>query len=306
MGESRQNIRYWFAGSSIILLAGILLVLLVSTIASSSALAEQRMNNANSLANMADGSSQVSPIITKPISMLNHAIPHIALPKLHAPVGFLATVNATPGHVMHGTTSGLKFCGSGVLAVVRLPITITHLAFDNTLVNGVMRPASAIPTPEINPVTTAFVAAKVSAAAAPAATISTISQATPQWPIHGAITTLFGAPDWPFQAVHTGIDISDGWRSGVTPIHPFKPGRVIDVEHSGGLGNHVIVDHGNGMTSVYGHMAFTSVQVGQFVDETAVLGTEGSTGASTGTHLHFEIRLNNSPVNPMLYIPGRP
>jgi murein DD-endopeptidase MepM/ murein hydrolase activator NlpD len=161
-----------------------------------------------------------------------------------------------------------------------------------------------MPTPQIMPVATTFVAAKASVAATHAATVPL--DTAPQWPIHGSITTLFGAPDWPFQAIHTGIDISDGWHSGVTPIHPFKPGRVIAVLHTGGLGNHVIVDHGEGMTSVYGHMAFTSVQVGQLVDESAVLGTEGSTGASTGTHLHFEIRINNSPVNPMLYIPGRP
>lgn len=130
---------------------------------------------------------------------------------------------------------------------------------------------------------------------------------TPQWPIHGAITTLFGVPELPYEAIHTGLDIADGAAPGVTPIRPFKPGRVAQVIHSGlGLGNHVVVDHGNGMTSVYGHMDSTSVSVGQWVDEKTVLGLEGETGVATGVHLHFEIRINGTAVNPLNYINGRP
>lgn len=127
------------------------------------------------------------------------------------------------------------------------------------------------------------------------------------WPIHGAITTEFGVPHWPYQPTHTGLDISDGKRSGITPILAYRPGRVVQVLHSsGGLGNNVIVDHGNGLTSVYGHMSSTAVQVGQPVDQTSVLGYEGSTGVSTGTHLHFEVRVNGQPVNPRQYVSGLP
>jgi murein DD-endopeptidase MepM/ murein hydrolase activator NlpD len=127
------------------------------------------------------------------------------------------------------------------------------------------------------------------------------------WPIHGIITTEFGASDWPYQAHHTGIDISDGKYSGITPIHPFKPGRVVEVIHSNvSLGNHVVVDNGGGITSVYGHMYSINVQVGQQVDKNTVLGLEGSTGASTGTHVHFEIRVNGQLVNPHNYIAGQP
>jgi murein DD-endopeptidase MepM/ murein hydrolase activator NlpD len=111
----------------------------------------------------------------------------------------------------------------------------------------------------------------------------------------------------PYQPTHTGIDISDGWRSGVTPIHPFKPGRVIQVIHSNaGFGNHVIIDHGGGLTSLYGHMYSTSAQVGQQVDSSSILGYEGTTGASSGPHVHFEIRLNGQPVNPHNYVSGQP
>jgi murein DD-endopeptidase MepM/ murein hydrolase activator NlpD len=127
------------------------------------------------------------------------------------------------------------------------------------------------------------------------------------WPIHGIVTTEFGASDWPYQVSHTGIDISDGKRSGVTPVKPFKQGRVVEVIHSSvSLGNHVVIDHGGGVTSVYGHMYTTSVVVGQLVDKNTALGLEGSTGASTGTHVHFEIRLNGTPVNPHNYISGNP
>jgi murein DD-endopeptidase MepM/ murein hydrolase activator NlpD len=72
------------------------------------------------------------------------------------------------------------------------------------------------------------------------------------------------------------------------------------------LGNHVIVDHGNGVTSVYAHLHSISVQVGQDVTLDTTLGLEGSTGASTGTHLHFEIRVNGQAANPQQFISGQP
>ncbi len=135
----------------------------------------------------------------------------------------------------------------------------------------------------------------------------TPKESTAIWPLHGIITTQFGVPELPYQAIHTGLDISDGKPSGTTPIKPFKPGRVIGVIHSGGgLGNHIIIDHDGGVTSVYGHLYSVSVSVGQSVDQGTTLGYEGSTGASTGTHLHFEIRVNNQPVNPHQFITGQP
>jgi murein DD-endopeptidase MepM/ murein hydrolase activator NlpD len=147
----------------------------------------------------------------------------------------------------------------------------------------------------------------IPAAQAVAAPQATEPQVPTQWPIHGAITTEFGASDWPYQTHHTGIDIADGNRSGTTPIHPFKPGKIIQVIHSSvSLGNHVVVDNGNGITSVYGHMYKTNVQVGQQVDNNSVLGWEGSTGASTGPHVHFEIYLNGVLQNPHNYVPGHP
>jgi murein DD-endopeptidase MepM/ murein hydrolase activator NlpD len=133
------------------------------------------------------------------------------------------------------------------------------------------------------------------------------ANAIASWPIHGEITEEFGVPHWPYQPIHTGIDISDATAPGTTPIHPFKPGRVIEVIHSySGFGNHVIIDNGGGITSLYGHMNSTAVKVGQQVTKSTILGYEGTTGASTGVHVHFEVRLNGTPVNPHNYVSGHP
>lgn len=131
--------------------------------------------------------------------------------------------------------------------------------------------------------------------------------ATPLWPLHGGVTTNFGASDYPYQSTHTGIDISSAHRSGSMPIVAFQSGTVIGIiRSSSGLGNHVIIDHGNGMTSVYAHLYSIQAFQGQQVRAGDAIGTEGSTGASTGTHLHFEIRINDKPVNPRRYIQGAP
>ncbi|HSH18208.1 MAG TPA: M23 family metallopeptidase [Candidatus Saccharimonadales bacterium] len=127
------------------------------------------------------------------------------------------------------------------------------------------------------------------------------------WPLKGMVTTEFGAPHRPWQTTHTGIDISTGQPIGVARVAAFRSGTVVSTVWSGrSYGNHVTIDHGNGVTSVYGHLASISVRQGQSVAAGEALGTEGSTGASTGTHLHFEIQVNGRPVNPQRFIGGRP
>jgi hypothetical protein len=226
-------------------------------------------------------------------------------------VGGIATGGKAVGRGMAvGATASTHGIVSGVVFSVRIPINILGFVSSSPIVRAAIQPATKEDVPVIDPSSTPHLAATVketpaqtASKPAPAPAIDT----SPQWPMHGAITTLFWASDWPYQVHHTGIDISDGQPSGVTPIHPFKPGKVIDVIHSNvSLGNHVIVDHGNGVTSVYGHMYSTNVTVGQTVDKSTVLGSEGTTGASTGPHVHFEIRMNNEPVNPSLYVPGMP
>jgi murein DD-endopeptidase MepM/ murein hydrolase activator NlpD len=185
-------------------------------------------------------------------------------------------------------------------------------------VSALIRPAEQATIPIIDPVLSAAFAAQTDGSASLVAKPSPADKPTApaaqpaadtstQWPIHGMVTTQFGVPELPYQVIHTGLDISDGNRPGVTPIKAIKVGRVVQVVHSAlGLGNHVVIDHGGGLTSVYGHMYSIAVQEGQQVDKNTLLGTEGSTGVSTGTHLHFETRVNGQAVNPHQFITGQP
>jgi murein DD-endopeptidase MepM/ murein hydrolase activator NlpD len=180
---------------------------------------------------------------------------------------------------------------------------------DAPMVTSIIRPADNLPAPAFDASAPIVAAEPDNTPDKPGAQTAAAAEPdiTPQWPIHGAITTEFGVPHWPFQPTHTGIDISDGKASGITPIHAFEPGIVKAVVQSSlGFGNHVIIDHGGGLTSLYGHMYKTSVKVGQKVDQKTILGYEGTTGASTGPHLHFELQQNGVPVDPHKYVDGRP
>lgn len=119
-------------------------------------------------------------------------------------------------------------------------------------------------------------------------------------PVAGTVTNEFGEPHPPYYLSHSGIDIAG--RTG-DPITVFSPGKVIYAgEIFWGFGKHVIVDHGDNVTSLYGHLSAINVKEGQDVQPGDLLGLEGSTGWSTGTHLHFEVRVFGVPVNPRLFI----
>lgn len=117
------------------------------------------------------------------------------------------------------------------------------------------------------------------------------------WPLNGAITSYYG-PRW--GRMHTGIDI-DG-VSG-QPIVASKAGRVILASYYSGYGNAVVIDHGGGVTTLYGHMSRFGVSNGQDVSQGQIIGYVGCTGSCTGDHLHFEVRVNGNPVNPLDYLP---
>lgn len=120
------------------------------------------------------------------------------------------------------------------------------------------------------------------------------------WPTHGVITLEFGEADFPYQPFHSGIDIA-GKRGD--PITPFMPGKVI---YAGqifwGFGKHVIVDHGDNITSVYGHLDKIMVKKDDEVKPGKVIGLEGNTGWSTGPHLHFQVNVFGIPVNPRVFL----
>lgn len=117
------------------------------------------------------------------------------------------------------------------------------------------------------------------------------------WPLCCTINSPYG-PRW--GSMHTGIDID-----GVTgdPIIASKAGTVILAEYYSGYGNAVIIDHGGGYSTLYGHMSAFSVSNGQTVSQGQEIGKVGCTGSCTGDHLHFEIRINGNPVDPMPYLP---
>ena len=120
-------------------------------------------------------------------------------------------------------------------------------------------------------------------------------------PVNGGITSGFGSRIHPILGVrkmHTGVDISAA--TGV-PIRAADGGTVIWAARRGGYGNCVVLDHGGGMSTVYGHCSQLRVSAGQEVRKGEVIGLVGSTGLSTGPHLHFEVRRNGSPVNPLGY-----
>ncbi len=87
-----------------------------------------------------------------------------------------------------------------------------------------------------------------------------------------------------------------------TPIGAAAAGTVILTGPNGGYGNLVVVDHGNGISTAYAHLSSISVSVGQSVGQGTVVGGMGTTGNSTGVHLHFEVRVNGSPVDPLGYL----
>jgi murein DD-endopeptidase MepM/ murein hydrolase activator NlpD len=120
------------------------------------------------------------------------------------------------------------------------------------------------------------------------------------WPLHGPVTSEYG-PRW--GGFHPGIDIAAG---NGAPIGAAKPGTVILAGWYGGYGNFVVIDHGDGLATAYGHLSGFAVGQGQQVSQGQVIGYEGSTGDSTGPHLHFEVRIDGSAQNPRNYESGNP
>jgi murein DD-endopeptidase MepM/ murein hydrolase activator NlpD len=104
-----------------------------------------------------------------------------------------------------------------------------------------------------------------------------------------------------FSWYHSGVDIAN--HIG-TPILAADSGRVIVAgwTDNTGYGNRVMIDHGNGYVTLYGHMSQINVQVGQTVKRGDVIGLMGSTGRSTGPHCHFEVRVGGVPQDPMHYL----
>ncbi len=116
------------------------------------------------------------------------------------------------------------------------------------------------------------------------------------WPVNGPVTSPFGMR---WGRMHTGIDIGVPYG---TPIHAAASGRVIYAGWMSGYGNLVFLDHGGGVSTGYAHQSQLAVSLGQSVSQGQVIGYVGCTGHCFGPHLHFEVRINGNPVDPLGYL----
>jgi murein DD-endopeptidase MepM/ murein hydrolase activator NlpD len=131
--------------------------------------------------------------------------------------------------------------------------------------------------------------------------LSTPAEPQFRWPCAGYITTYFGEPgDVWIGGHHPGLDIAA--RTG-QPIWAAESGVVLEVDVSYGYGNYVKILHSAGYVTLYGHLSQALVEPGDVVEKGQVIGAAGSTGISTGPHLHFELRRQGERVDPLTYLP---
>ena len=123
------------------------------------------------------------------------------------------------------------------------------------------------------------------------------------WPVDGKLESGFGGRRNPFGGsgyeFHSGQDIEAAWGS---PVVAGASGRVTFVGWQNGYGQLVVIDHGGGLTTRYGHLSHIDVAQGETVSRGQTIARVGSTGRSTGPHLHYEVRINDEAVNPLQYL----
>jgi len=217
--------------------------------------------------------------------------------------------NVQPGDTLSGISQRYGVAASEVL---NLPANALQNADDIKAGATILLPGNIQPPPPPAPVvrpllvpaSPPIVRSSGGGASASAAPAPTAAVAHFIWPVQGPITQGFGVPELGVGAPHTGIDIGLYGRDG-TPIAAAAGGTVI---FSGGdaccgYGYYVIVQHSGGFTTLYGHLSRRGVSVGDSVNQGETVGYAGSTGFSTGTHLHFEMHLNGQLVNPLNYLP---
>jgi murein DD-endopeptidase MepM/ murein hydrolase activator NlpD len=129
-----------------------------------------------------------------------------------------------------------------------------------------------------------------------------LADAPSMWPVEGRVASSFGERQDPINgegAFHSGIDIDAPYG---TPVRAAGDGVVIGASMEAGYGREVMLDHGHNVETLYGHLSAIAVFPGQHVTQGQVIGYVGQSGRATGPHLHYEVRLNNVPVNPHKYL----
>lgn len=128
-----------------------------------------------------------------------------------------------------------------------------------------------------------------------------------RWPAEGPITAEFGIPHEPWEKHHTGIDIADKDGKNGQLVYPMMAGKVVGVyEQNIGLGKHIVVDHGDNVTTVYGHLQEFKVSKGSEAKIDQPIGVMDDTGYSTGPHVHFMVKVFGIPINPRTFLGAAP
>ncbi len=140
----------------------------------------------------------------------------------------------------------------------------------------------------------------------PAAFFADSNYTPSTWPVLGHITDSFGERLDPFSgegAFHTGVDVAADYGA---PVHATADGVVVTADTHTGYGRVVIIEHGFGLTTWYAHLSSYAVVAGTHIKRGEVIGYAGISGRSTGPHVHYEVRMNNAPVNPWRYMKSNP
>jgi murein DD-endopeptidase MepM/ murein hydrolase activator NlpD len=129
-----------------------------------------------------------------------------------------------------------------------------------------------------------------------------LADAPSLWPVEGRVASSFGEREDPINgegAFHSGVDIDAPYG---TPVRAAADGEVTDADMGAGYGRAVVLNHGHDVLTLYGHLSAVAVIPGQHVTRGQVVGYVGQSGRATGPHLHYEVRLHNTPVNPYKYL----
>ena len=140
----------------------------------------------------------------------------------------------------------------------------------------------------------------------PAISFADSSYTPSMWPVLGHVTDGFGERLDPFSgegAFHTGVDVASDYGA---PVHATADGIVTIAQDHAGYGRLVVVDHGFGITTWYAHLSSISAVPGTHIKRGEVVGYTGISGRATGPHVHYEVRMNNAPINPWRYMKSSP
>lgn len=190
-------------------------------------------------------------------------------------------------------------------AMERLPSSITHRAMGGGVLSGVTAPladamGAADPVFGLVGDVLRIVQAQLDRVRPGAERRQALAAATPSiWPVTGGLSSSYGSRRDPFTGsaeFHSGLDIS---AERGQPVFATADGTVLTARWSGNFGNLVVVDHGYGIGTRYGHLARFAVYEGQTLRKGDVVGFVGSTGRSTSPHVHYELLLNGRPTNPL-------